>query len=301
MKPFKIILSTLALLISMCIYGQQLPEYAHYVNNPFLLNPAVAGTQNYIPVYLSSRRQWLGFGEGAPATSVLSAHKRNGNTAMGAYIYNDRSGNVNRSGFNLSYAFHVKVSENTSLALGLSGSMCQYTHDQSAYQNIEVNDPALSHTKVTTFIPNADAGLYLYNEKFFAGLSAMQLFETRIILGSNDAGNNFFVRHYFLNAGYNYEVNAGLVLQPSLLLKSSELRRNELDINLKATFNDAWFGGVSYRTSSDVSAFAGVYYRNFVFGYAFDYALTSLSKHSNGTHEIQLGIDIGKNNSVSKY
>lgn len=301
MKPFKIALSTLLFLTSMCVYAQQLPEYAHYVNNPFLINPAVAGTQNYLPVYLTSRRQWLGFGQGAPATSILSAHKRNDNTALGGYIFNDRSGNVNRSGLNLSYAFHAKITESTTLSFGLAGSMCQYTHDQSDYQNIEVNDPALSHTKVTTFIPNADAGVYLYNEKFFAGLSSMQLFKTKIILGSNDAGNNFFVRHYFLNAGYNYEVNAGLVLQPSVLMKSSDMKNNEVDMNLKATLNDAWFAGLSYRTSSDVSVFAGVYYKNFVFGYAFDYAMSSLSKHSNGTHEILLGIDIGKNQSVSKY
>ena len=129
----------------------------------------------------------------------------------------------------------------------------------------------------------------------------MQVFKTKIILGSNDDGDNFFVRHYFLNAGYNCELNADFVLQPSVLLKSSDLNSNEIDMNLKATFNDIWFAGVSYRTSFDVSAFAGLYFRNFVFGYAFDYALTSLSKHSNGTHEIIMGIDIGKNLSVSKY
>lgn len=294
MKSIKHIITALTLFLVSFAQAQQLPEYAHYVNNPFLLNPAVAGSTDYVPVYLTSRRQWLGFGKGAPATNILSAHKKSGNTALGGYVYNDRSGNVSRNGLNLAYAFHAPITSDITLSFGLAGSLCQYTHDQSGYENIEMNDPALSHTKVTTFIPNADFGMYLYSEQFFVGISSMQLFKTKILLGYNDTDNNFFTRHYFANAGYNISLNDNTVIQPSVLLKSSNLESHELDFNLKATFNENYFVGLSYRTASEVSAFLGLYYKSYVFGYAFDYSLNSLSKHTNGTHEILLGINIGK-------
>jgi len=39
----------------------------------YLLNPAVAGSYDYIPVNLSVRQQWVGF-DGAPSSQAISLH-----------------------------------------------------------------------------------------------------------------------------------------------------------------------------------------------------------------------------------
>lgn len=50
--------------------GQQKPQYTQYVMNNFILNPAIAGIENYVDVKAGYRAQWQGL-EGAPVTSYI--------------------------------------------------------------------------------------------------------------------------------------------------------------------------------------------------------------------------------------
>src|ERR1700748_3758896 len=51
--------------------AQQKPQYTQYVFNNYLLNPAVAGIENYTDVKAGYRSQWTGL-QGAPVTSYLT-------------------------------------------------------------------------------------------------------------------------------------------------------------------------------------------------------------------------------------
>lgn len=53
--------------------GQQRPHYTQYVINPFIINPAIAGIDNYTDLKLAMRDQWVGL-KGAPKTSYFSIH-----------------------------------------------------------------------------------------------------------------------------------------------------------------------------------------------------------------------------------
>ena len=52
------------------------------MTNPFVLNPALAGTNNYFQVISSNRFQWVGFSD-APITNSLSVYGPAGKTAHG--------------------------------------------------------------------------------------------------------------------------------------------------------------------------------------------------------------------------
>src|SRR6201996_9660013 len=67
---YLLILLVCSVRISM---AQQLPQYTQYVFNNFLLNPAVAGIENYTDAKLGYRSQWTGL-EGAPVTSFISVN-----------------------------------------------------------------------------------------------------------------------------------------------------------------------------------------------------------------------------------
>jgi type IX secretion system PorP/SprF family membrane protein len=58
--------------------AQQLPHYTQYLMNPFVINPAVAGIENYWDIKASHRHQWAGL-QDAPVTSYLTAHGPLGN------------------------------------------------------------------------------------------------------------------------------------------------------------------------------------------------------------------------------
>lgn len=101
-------------------FGQQLPNYSQYMMNGFLLNPAIAGNDGYTSVNLTAREQWLGIST-APRTHAISFQtrllktsyisrstsvrrkitrpSRQGRVGLGGYIFNDKNGIIDRTGF----------------------------------------------------------------------------------------------------------------------------------------------------------------------------------------------------------
>ena len=68
----KILIVTAILLTVMSFSkAQQMPLYSQYMLNGFLLNPAMAGNVDYIPLRLTVRQQWVGITD-APSTQAIS-------------------------------------------------------------------------------------------------------------------------------------------------------------------------------------------------------------------------------------
>ena len=55
----------------LTVTGQQRPHYTQYVVNPFIINPAIAGIDNYTDMKMSVRDQWTGI-NGAPMTTYFT-------------------------------------------------------------------------------------------------------------------------------------------------------------------------------------------------------------------------------------
>ena len=51
------------------------PLSDQYLINPFQTNPAIAGSQRYMPLSISTRQQWIGLNR-APSTQSISIHRR---------------------------------------------------------------------------------------------------------------------------------------------------------------------------------------------------------------------------------
>ncbi|MGX8249340.1 type IX secretion system membrane protein PorP/SprF, partial [Escherichia coli] len=62
-------------LLGMVAIGraQQRPYYTQYIMNNYIINPAVAGIENYWDVKASHRMQWVGL-QDAPVTTYLTIH-----------------------------------------------------------------------------------------------------------------------------------------------------------------------------------------------------------------------------------
>ncbi len=292
----KKILITLAAVIAMITasQAQQLPLYSQYMMNGFLLNPAMAGSVDYIPLRITARQQWVGITD-APATYAISGHSKIGDAmGVGGYIFTDMFGPIQRTGAQGSYAYHLKLGSETKLGLGLSLSAFQYSLDESQLDLLEEGDNAVTYGTETVFVPDANFGAYLYGEKYFAGLAAQQLVQFKIQLGDNGQNSNQIVRHYFITGGYTFDLGEKFQLQPSLLLKGTERSPFQVDINLKAIYQKNYWLGVSFRTQDAVIAMLGVKVDKYMIGYAFDYTLSNIINYSSGSHEIMIGINIGE-------
>jgi len=207
----KFVINSLCMLIAGCACAQQQPYYTQYILNNFILNPALAGIENYWDCKASYRNQWVGL-EGAPTTLYFTVHVPLGKSdydkqtpttvpdldaktlgakqfsmeytappahhGVGFSIINDKTGPLSRIAAYASYAYHVPVGPKTTLSFGLSAGVQEVTVDINAVNFGETNpvDPAvLQSGYLNKLEPDLNAGLWLSNTNFFLGLSAQQI------------------------------------------------------------------------------------------------------------------------------
>jgi type IX secretion system PorP/SprF family membrane protein len=308
-------------LIATWISGQQLPIYSQYLFNRFLINPAVAGSDGYTSFSLTGREQWVGY-DGAPRTFSFSAQTRllkkgyqlkstllkdkvyrpktDGKVGLGGYVFSDRNGLIQRTGFQLTYAYHMWVQSNTQLSFGLAFTGYQYKIDEKEINFGDPNEPWLNNDlRRGMFVPDVSFGLYLLNAKYSLGLSADQLFEASAKIGSKAYENFKIERHYYLFGSYDIAGGSNSIFEPSFIVNMSEQLKPQADIGVSYIYKQDLWTGLSYRTSGAVIANVGVKYQNMFIGYAFDFTLQKIQRLTYGTHEITFALKLG--DSTRKY
>src|SRR6056297_368898 len=229
--------------IGIGAFSQQLPLYSQYMFNRMLINPAVTGSHDNIPIRLTARQQWVGI-DNAPSTQIISAHYRLKNETMGVggMIFADRFGPESRIGIQGNYAYILPVFNNESrLAFGLSFQVFQYQMDYNQLIAIDDDDPALMYNQENAWLPESDFGLYLYGDKYFAGISANQMIELPMKVGGHEVEMNTLVRHYHVMGGYRFELSNMFDLEPSVLGKGTFDTPYQVDVNLKAIYRDNYW------------------------------------------------------------
>ena len=275
--------------------AQQLPMYSQYLTNDFILNPAIAGSKPYFPIQINSRTQWSGLGTIAPKTNTLSYHMPVAYDAIGigAIIMQDETGPYSQIGITLSFAYHIQLDEDdvTRLSLGLSSLMTQHTlnQDDLTFHN---PDPEFqgSYSKM---VPDASFGAYLYSKNFSLSASAHQLFESTFKESVQDIfGDNSQVRHYFAHVSYRIDIHSDLAIEPSLLVKSTQVSPTQLDVNTRVIIDNNYWAGLSLRSSESLVVLVGLNMGSLFLSYSYDYGISSLSSAASGSHEISLGFNI---------
>ena len=310
---------TLILIAALCqrLNAQQLPSFTQYLNNGFLINPAIAGSDGYTSFNATYRKQWVGF-EDSPTTYSFSGQTRllrqsyriisrnvrknvvkpstKGRVGLGGFAFNDANGLVNRTGISLAYAYHIILYQ-SQISFGIAGQAYQYRIDETMLEfGSENTDPIKDRgLDLVTFIPDANAGFYWTSEKHFLGVSANQLFQSVLKLGSSDFGKLKLYRHYYFMGGYKFPIGREFAVEPSALVKTTEQLMPQVDISLRLMYLDDYWAGVAYRTSGSVSALFGIRAEQLYLGLAYDYSVTSIRKHSFGSAEIVLAYKFGSN------
>lgn len=314
------------------VSAQQQPHYTQYIMNPFIINPAVAGIENYWDVKASHRHQWAGL-NGSPVTTYLTVHgplrksdypqasptgfeiegtnprgraywadyeAPPSHAGVGFTLLNDRTGPLNRVSFSGTYAHHIGLAPRTSLSAGISLGMQSITLDASKLELQNPNDPVIAGSSLlNTWKPEVAAGLWLYSADYFIGLSAQNIIPMN--LGFDDGkvvGDSVYrgklIPHLFLTTGYRLWLSEDVTLMPSVMLKYITAAPVSFDVNAKVQYRDRIWGGASYRYKDGVAAMLGVNISStFNIGYSYDYTGSSLNTVSRGSHEILVGILIG--------
>ncbi|WP_028297902.1 PorP/SprF family type IX secretion system membrane protein [Olivibacter sitiensis] len=310
----------LFLLCSISVYGQISPTYTQYLNNQFLLNPALSGIERYIDIKLAHRNQWTGI-EGNPKTTSLTAHMPIGrayvaenalsfptegtnpfarayaqhyiasdsHSGMGLQIQHDQAALLRRTDALLAYAYHLKIHYRYNLAFGVQGGIAQTGLNHQRARPEQENDPAIGQI-TNKLSPNLGAGIWLYGPRLFAGFSALQLVGNPMNFSSNTAIGKP-KPNLFFTAGYKLFLLDGMALIPSFMLKSIGNIPLTGDVNMKLAFNDRLWCGVGYRNKESVSALAGINISSLLnISYSYDSNVGAVRTLSSGSHEIALGV-----------
>lgn len=284
-----------ALLCCMCwsdMHSQQLSRRTQFIFNTYLVNPAVAGTKNYIPIMASYRNQWAGF-DNAPVTYTLSSHMQIPNTKMGAgavFFNDDFGGAFRRTGAELTGSYHVDLNNQDAVSFGLSGIVSQFNFDSSDLVVYDQNDESITGQIENKFNFDANFGLMVYGPNYFFGFSVPQLIQTKIDFATSTTQNqNKTARHFLFMGSYKYFITNDLDLQPSAMAKFTGSTPVQFDVYVKLTYQDFLWGGISYRHKDAIAFSTGAEYQGFAFGYSYDVTVTDAQNFSPHTHELTLG------------
>ena len=296
------------LLISLKASAQQDILLSQYMFNHLAINPAYAGSKEYMQATLLYRNQWVNWSD-APTTEVASVHTPIGmtNLGWGALISHDHEGVTDRTDLYANFAYHLKVSEKLKLGMGLRGGVGYWVRDNQKIRDVfahhpsewDPNDPRFAGDNTSNFLPNVGAGLFLYSQKFYAGLSAPEMlsYDPEKSLSVNTSTAKLIphqVRHYFATTGVVFEVSPDVAIKPSVLVKYTENAPVEADLNLNVLLAQVlWIGG-SYRTDDAFVALIELQVtKKLRLGYSYDFTTTDINRFSDGSHEIMLGYDFG--------
>ncbi|WP_316806638.1 type IX secretion system membrane protein PorP/SprF [Pedobacter agri] len=325
----------LAILISVNAFSQQKPQYTQYIFNQYLLNPALSGIENYIDFKAGYRKQWAGIND-APQTSFVSAHwalgdnqlwsnaltsfpEQTGNPmdrnytqnytaspphhGMGVTAVLDKTGPIRRLDANVTYAYHLQLSNNFNLSAGVAAGLSSISLDINALTFENPNEPSLNRAITSQLRPDLSVGLWLYGSRMFAGISAQQILSQKLSFSGDDSYNlGKAVPHFFATAGYKFFLDEEIAAIPSVMVKYVQPSPVSVDLNMKLAFRDKiWLGG-SYRKDDSFSAMAGFNIGKMVnLTYSYDFTTSDLNQVSNGSHEIVLGLLLNNIYKVPSY
>lgn len=139
------------------------------------------------------------------------------------------------------------------------------------------------------------AGIYLYSQRLFIGISSDQITRDYVSFGSGQSLEFDQHLHYFVIAGYKIQLSKDVTLTPATLVKVMTPAPLSVEGSLQIEYKEWLFAGISYRHQDALVGMIGMNISdNFKFGYSFDFGLSSMQSYSAGGHELILGLMIGR-------
>jgi type IX secretion system PorP/SprF family membrane protein len=272
---------------SLC-YSQLDPIYAQYLNNPYILNPAYAGSSNMLNAQLQYRLQWAGFA-GNPETANFNIHSSffQNRMGLGLQVIQDKIGENKNTEFNLAYAYKIDLNE-TTLSFGLQAGFINYTNDVSELNIQNPGDPAFFNYSEMQF--NTGAGVMLISDRFIIGLSAPRLLPATVSMGGESV--DVYSQNYYLFGSYMFMISEKIRFKPATLLRASSGVPLSFDVSANFTYLDNFSAGIFTRNLNTYGLLIGAAFNNVRFGYTLELPTNQSVGLNFTSHEVMAGIKL---------
>jgi type IX secretion system PorP/SprF family membrane protein len=331
MKKNWIVVLMVGIAFTSAVNAQYVPNNSQAFQFISVYNPAFSGVENFDDLKFGYRYQWAGFGKYSPKFINLAFHKRlkqpldmsynsmrlsdfsNARAArvprakriihgMGANLFQSTVGIVKSIGGSFSYSLNYPLTSKIRLAAGVSALLENRKMDISA---VDVRDPDpyydyLLRSSTSQTDLNLRAGLLLYGEQFYLGISYLPM--VNVALQASELAMEEPFYRGSLQAGYSFHVADEVILKPSILALVQMNNGIAVDYNVKAYFQNKIWMGLTYR---DIESGVGILGFNindtFTASYSFELSLGDFRKFDDGSHELVLAARLKNLKRFSQY
>jgi len=282
--------------------AQQDPHYTQYMYNMNVINPAYAGSKENLSFGLLYRKQWVEI-EDAPTTVTLSGSAPVGkNVGLGLSVISDKIGPVEENNVYGDFSYTLNLGGEHRLALGLKAGATFHKvgllSEVSGYVP-DAGDPAFSDNTSNTSL-NIGSGLFYYTNKYYVALSVPNFLKTaHLDYNGKEYGSD--TAHYFLTAGYVFDINPNLKFKPFTMIKSAFDAPVSIDASANFLLYHKFEIGGTYRLEDSFGAMVNYAITpNLRIGYAYDHIVSDLKVTTPSSHEIILLFDLNFPKKVSQ-
>ncbi|MDI5950888.1 PorP/SprF family type IX secretion system membrane protein [Flavobacterium yafengii] len=298
----KIFLTSLLVLIAYIdVKAQQDPHYTQYMYNMNVINPAYAGSKESISFGLLFRKQWVNI-EDAPTSLSFSGHTPVGkNVGVGLSLISDKIGPVTEQNVFGDFSYTLKLGGTQRLAFGLKAGASFHKVGLRDIQS-SLPDPSegVFGTDINDTSLNLGTGVFYYTDKYYVSFSVPNMIKSaHLDYNGREYGSD--VSHYFLTAGYVFDINYELKFKPSFMLKSAFNVSPSVDISANFLYQEKLELGATYRLEDSFGAMV-----NFAItpelriGYAYEDIISDLKITSPSSHELIILYDLFESKKVSR-
>ena len=294
-------------------YAQNYPVYNHFYINPYLYNPAEAGSLLRPVLFVNHRQQWRGV-EGAPVVSTLSFHTpfNRSNARAGFNISSFQRGLLTTLDAQLTYGYAIPLTPESSFRLALSAGMISNSLDMSQVDNPD--DPALANFLDNNQQLAGKFGVKYQSNGLNIGIVLPQLFAPDFINTAsfesyqlNPFDEVLFMVYYRKKADayfktkrrgrarYTKKVESQYApLELHFLYRYTKIGNNQFEALAKLNLSPGFWVGASFRQNYGITGNLGFNFGKFTLAYAMEPAPELVTGPVNGSHEIQLSYRFGK-------
>ncbi len=273
--------------------------YTHHFVNPALINPAYSGIDENKYIYFNYRNKWASF-PGSPKT-VTFGYSGNlvNRLSIGGMLLNDSNGGLRTTKGQLSLAYTIDAPTNK-VGFGISTEFIQHKVSGDVLNNglLDLGDQVILGRLDGHNFFDVTFGVYgVYENKFTYGVSLPSLVSSK--LDDENGAEPDRELGYIFNVGYIHRFQEhDIVMEPSLIFKKLMFVPNVVDVNLKLKFLEGKFtGGITYGVGADerFGFLLGTKVNNLNFYYSYNVSRHNFQNYNNGSHEISVAVNIGKN------
>ena len=260
------------------------------------VNPAYCGSGTVTDLLFMTRQQWLGY-NGAPENYYLAVHApfRNRNGGVGIDMQRHTSGPFVQNGLFLSYAYEVRITNESRLRFGLRSGINTYRVMYSSLFILDPGDYLFEQDVKSRILPNAGFGLLYTFKNVYMEFSAPLLVSNELAPAREQKQglDNREARMLHVESGISMSLSEGVVLEPAVGLWLNQQAPAILDLRTTVWIKQLIGIGLTYRLNG---AFAGSFtYRlkeSWLFSYAYEIPVGIGYQATSGTHELAIGVDL---------